>query len=195
MCTRGVISSLGRCCGSITLAPPNPWNHILPSKDLATWEPARKLMGSFGTPSELSKTVVLTVRRESAAQASNSERPMRTKPQLMWSQSEWFSSCVIQRIASHGRPFLLVSVRTSPFLIRLKPPSVAAQTVSSVSMRSAPTLPLPSPSARPYVSLIRPSLKCATPPSLNPSHSPLVERSAAKDCAPLLCPMLAHEVL
>ena len=67
----------------------------------------------------------------------------------MLSQNEWFSSCVIQWIALQGRPFLLVSVRTRPFLIRLKPSSVAAHTVSSVSMRSALTLPLPSPSGRP----------------------------------------------
>src|SRR5580704_6763942 len=97
MRTGGVILLLGRCCGSITFGPPkNPSNHIFPSKDLVTWEPARKAMGAFDTPSELSKTVVLSLRRESVAHACNSARIMRTRPQVMLSQNESFSSCVIQ---------------------------------------------------------------------------------------------------
>src|SRR4029077_4022129 len=97
MCTGGGILLLGRCCGSITLAPPeSPWNQIFPSEDQITWEPARNAMGAFGTPSELSKTVGRIFRRESVAHASNSLRTMRTRPHVMLSQNERFTSCVIQ---------------------------------------------------------------------------------------------------
>ena len=54
------------------------------------------------TPSELSKTVAWTARFVSlsfstaAAQPSNCERAIRTRPQGMYSQNEWASSCITQ---------------------------------------------------------------------------------------------------
>src|SRR5580704_19654104 len=84
MYTGGAILLVGRCCGSIALAPPkNPTNHIFPSEDLVIWEPWINPMGVLGTPSELSKTAILTFRRESMSHASNSVRAARTRPQVM----------------------------------------------------------------------------------------------------------------
>ena len=113
------------------LTPSGAENHIFPSGDLATsrlWPPVR---ARLLTPSELSKTVVWTLRFESLTQASNSERPIRTRPQAMYNQKECSLSSITELTASQGRPFLLVSVATVPFFTRLKPPSVAAHSAPS----------------------------------------------------------------
>ena len=82
MCTGGGSLLNGRCRGSMTLTPSGAENHIFPSGDLVTYRTCGCHDGHNSiTPSELSKTVVWTVRFESLTQASNSERAIRTTPQ------------------------------------------------------------------------------------------------------------------
>src|SRR6266481_837911 len=84
------------------------------------------------------------------ANASNSERATRIRPQGVFSQNEWSSSSIAQFTASQGNPFLLFSVATYPFFNRLSPVLVAAQTEPSLSTRMSLTHPSPSPSPAEY---------------------------------------------
>lgn len=137
----------------MTLAPSQGRNHNFPSGVLATcgwkWPGLERLL----TPSELSKTEARIIRvafcfiSASAAQASSSERAIRTSPQAVYSQNERSSSSIDQCTVSHGNPFLLLSVARRLFLSRLSPPSVETHSVPSSSNRKSLTRPAPSPSA------------------------------------------------
>src|SRR6266446_3905718 len=93
MCTGGGSLLSARWRGSMTLTPSMPVNHNFPSVDFAACGPRVPAPATTLTPSELSKTVDLTIRVVSflstdAAQAFISERAIRTRPQGINSQNE-----------------------------------------------------------------------------------------------------------
>src|SRR6266852_6456192 len=110
MCTGGGSLLKGRCRGSTTLTPSQGRNHSFPSADFATRGLKPLSETWLLTPSELSKTVAWIVRFVSlstaVAQASNSERVIRTNPQVMFSHKECSSSSTTQLTASQGNPSL-----------------------------------------------------------------------------------------
>src|ERR1700747_3083062 len=146
------------------------------------------------TPSELSKTVFLIVRLGSVTHAFISVPAMRTRPQAVYSQNEWASSCITQKTVSQGNPFWVVRVATRPFFPRLSPPSVAAHSAPSESRLRLVTIPSPNPSWPEYDSRTLPSLKYATPPLENPSHRPPGKGPANRAIAHSFRPSVAQGI-
>ena len=117
--------------GSTTLTPSPCANHSFPSRDLVALGPYLPTTALLRTPSELSNTVVSTVRFELLTHASSSECAIRTRPHAVYSHNDEASSSKTMRTTLQGRPFLVVRVATRPSLTRLRPPSVAAQSASA----------------------------------------------------------------
>src|SRR5882672_4711705 len=178
----------------MTLTPSRGKNHSFPFALLATSGVYPVVRARLLTPSELSKTVLWIIRFGSVTHASISVPAMRTKPQDVYSQNEWASSCITQKTVSQGNPFWLVSVATRPFFTRLSPPSVAAHSVPSESRLRLVTMPSPSPSRPEYDSRTLPSLKYATPPCENPSHRPPGTGPANRAIAQSFRPSLAQGI-
>src|SRR5260370_42435965 len=96
----------GRWRGSTTLTPSRLANHNFPSEDLVTAGLKPAPIPALRTPSEMSKTeawiacFVSLPLSAAAAQPSNSERLIRTRPQAMFSQNEPPLSRITQFTAS-----------------------------------------------------------------------------------------------
>src|SRR6266849_3282992 len=176
----------------MTLTPSRGKNHNFPFTLLATSGVKPVVRARLLTPSELSKTVLWIVRFGSVTHASISGLATRTRPQAVYSQSEWASSCITPKTVSQGNPFWLVRVATRPCFTRLSPPSVAAHSVPSESRLKLVTIPSPNPSTRVYDSRTLPSLKYATPPCENPSHRAPGTGPANRAIAESFRPSLAH---
>src|SRR5882757_3830552 len=148
----------------MTLTPSRGKNHSFPFALLATSGVYPVVRARLLTPAELSKTVLWIVRFGSVTHASISDPAMRTRPQAVYNQNEWVSSCITQKTVSQGNPFWLVRI------------------------------PSPNPSRPEYDSRTLPSLKYATPPLENPSHRPLGTGPANRAIAQSVRPSLAQGI-
>jgi len=90
-------------------------------------------------PSKGSKMTVWSARLLPDAQASNSDRATRSRPQDVYSQNQRPSSSIAQCTEAQGKPFSRVNVAMRPSFKRLSPPSVEIQSAPSRSYQRSLT--------------------------------------------------------